>query len=49
MLKLHNIEEEQRIIRDCVKATQDIEKLIDKAYTFLYLSKGFISSTIHSV
>jgi hypothetical protein len=38
-----SVEEEQRIIRDCVKAAKNIESLTNKAYTFLYLSSNFIA------
>jgi hypothetical protein len=36
-------EEEQKIIRDCVKAARDIKSMTDRAYNFLYLSCGFIA------
>jgi hypothetical protein len=36
-------EEEQKIIRDCVKAARNIDDLTDKAYRFLNLSNGFIA------
>jgi hypothetical protein len=36
-------EEEQKIIRDCVKAAGDIKTMTDRAYTFLYLADGFIA------
>jgi hypothetical protein len=36
-------EEEQRIIRDYVKAARNIDDLTDKAYRFLNLSSGFIA------
>jgi hypothetical protein len=42
-LEPFSIEEEQRIIRDCVKAANNIETLTDKAYRFLNLSNGFIA------
>jgi hypothetical protein len=42
-LEPFSIEEEQRIIRDCVKAANNIETLTDKAYRFLNLSSGFIA------
>jgi hypothetical protein len=42
-LEPFSIEEEQRIIRDCVKAANNIEALTDKAYRFLNLSNGFIA------
>jgi hypothetical protein len=38
-----SIEEEQKIIRDCVKAARNIDDLTDKAYRFLNLSNGFIA------
>jgi hypothetical protein len=38
-----SIEEEQKIIRDCVKAANDIETMTDRAYKFLYLANGFIA------
>jgi hypothetical protein len=42
-LEPFSIEEEQRIIRDCVKAANNIKTLTDKAYRFLNLSSGFIA------
>jgi hypothetical protein len=36
-------EEEQKIIRDCVKAAGDITSMSNRAYDFLYLSSGFIA------
>jgi hypothetical protein len=36
-------EEEQKIIRDCVKAARNIDDLTDNAYQFLNLSNGFIA------
>jgi hypothetical protein len=38
-----NMEEEQNIIRDRVKAAGNIETLTDNAYRFLNLSNGFIA------
>jgi len=43
MLKPCNIDEEERIIRDCVKAARNIETMTDRAYHFLYCSNGFIA------
>jgi hypothetical protein len=42
-LEPFSIEEEQKIIRDCVKAARNIDDLTDKAYRFLNLSNGFIA------
>jgi hypothetical protein len=42
-LEPFSVEEEQRIIRDCVKAANNIETLTDKAYRFLNLSNDFIA------
>jgi hypothetical protein len=42
-LEPFSVEEEQRIIRDCVKAGRNIDDLTDKAYRFLNLSSGFIA------
>jgi hypothetical protein len=42
-LEPFSIEEEQRIIRDCVKAANNIEAMTDRAYRFLNLSSGFIA------
>jgi hypothetical protein len=42
-LEPFSVEEEQKIIRDCVKAANNIETLTDKAYRFLNLSNGFIA------
>jgi hypothetical protein len=42
-LESFSIEEEQRIVRDCVKAANSIETLTDEAYWFLNLSNGFIA------
>jgi hypothetical protein len=42
-LEPFSIEEEQRIIRDCVKAANNIDTLTEKAYRFLNLSSGFIA------
>jgi hypothetical protein len=42
-LEPFSIEEEQKIIRDCVKAANNIETMTDKAYRFLNLSNGFIA------
>jgi hypothetical protein len=42
-IELFSVEEEQRIIRDCVKAAKNIESLTKKAYHFLYLSSNFIA------
>jgi hypothetical protein len=42
-LESFSIAEEQRIIRDCVKAANSIDALTDKAYRFLNLSSGFIA------
>jgi hypothetical protein len=36
-------EEEQKIIRDCVKATRDIKSMTDRAYKYLYIAGGFIA------
>jgi hypothetical protein len=38
-----SFEEEQKIIRDCVKAANSIEDMTDKACRFLNLSNGFIA------
>jgi hypothetical protein len=38
-----SVEEEQKIIRDCVKAARNIDGMTDKAYRFLNLSSGFIA------
>jgi hypothetical protein len=38
-----NIEEEQRIIHDCVKAANNIKTMTDRAYRYLYLASGFIA------
>jgi hypothetical protein len=37
------VKEEQKIIRDCVKAVSNIETLTRRAYRFLNLSNGFIA------
>jgi hypothetical protein len=42
-LEPFSVEEEQRIIRDCVKAANNIETLPGNAYRFLNLSSGFIA------
>jgi hypothetical protein len=42
-LEPFSLEEEQKIIRDCVKAARNIDDLTDKAYRFLNLSNGFIA------
>jgi hypothetical protein len=42
-LEPFSIEEEQKIIRDCVKAANNIETMTDRAYRFLNLSSGFIA------
>jgi hypothetical protein len=42
-LEPFSVEEEQKIIRDCVKAAHNIDALTDKAYRFLNLSSGFIA------
>jgi hypothetical protein len=42
-LEPFSVEEEQKIIRDYVKAANNIESLTDKAYRFLNLSSGFIA------
>jgi hypothetical protein len=42
-LELFSVEEEQKIIRDCVKSANTIDALTDKAYRFLNLSSGFIA------
>ena len=42
-LEPFNVEEEQKIIRDCVKAARNIDDLTDKAYRFFNLSSGFIA------
>jgi hypothetical protein len=39
----HNPEEEQKIVRDCVKAANDITAMTNRAYKFLYLAGGFIA------
>jgi hypothetical protein len=39
----HSPEEEQKIIRDCVRAAGDITSMTNRAYDFLYLSSGFIA------
>jgi hypothetical protein len=36
-------EEEQKVIRDCVKAARDIKSMTDRAYKYLYLAGGFIA------
>jgi hypothetical protein len=36
-------EEEQKIIRDCIKAARDIESMTGRAYDFLYSADGFIA------
>jgi hypothetical protein len=38
-----SIEEERKIIRDCVKAADNIEDMTDRAYNFLYGAGGFIA------
>jgi hypothetical protein len=35
-LKPYNTEDEQKIIRDCVKAARNIKSMTDRAYAFLY-------------
>jgi hypothetical protein len=42
-LELFSVEEEQKIVRDCVKGANSIEYMTDKAYRFLNLSNGFIA------
>jgi hypothetical protein len=42
-LEPFSIEEEQKIIRDCVKAARNTETMTDRAYRFLNLSSGFIA------
>jgi hypothetical protein len=42
-LEPFSAEEEQKIIRDCVKAANNIEDMTDRAYRYLYLSSGFIA------
>jgi hypothetical protein len=42
-LEPFSIEEEQKIVRDCVKAAGNIEVMTDRAYRFLNLSSGFIA------
>jgi hypothetical protein len=42
-LEPFGIEEEQNIIRDCVKAAENIEAMTDRACRFLNLSSGFIA------
>jgi hypothetical protein len=42
-LEPFGVDEEQKIIRDCVKAAGNIDTLTDKAYRFLNLSSGFIA------
>jgi hypothetical protein len=42
-LQPHNEKEEQKIIRDCVKAAENIEDMTDRAYHYLYLANGFIA------
>jgi hypothetical protein len=42
-LEPFNVEEEQKIIRDCVKAARNIDDMTDRAYQFLNLSNGFIA------
>jgi hypothetical protein len=41
-LEPFSVEEERRIIRDCVEAANNIDNLTDKAYRFLKHSIGFI-------
>jgi hypothetical protein len=43
MIKPHSIEEEEKIIRDCVKAASDIQSMTDRAYNYLYLANDFIA------
>jgi hypothetical protein len=42
-LEPFSVEEEQRIIHDCVKAARNIDDLTNNAYLFLNLSSGFIA------
>jgi hypothetical protein len=42
-LEPFSVEEEQRIIRDCVKAANNTDTLTDKVYRFLKHSTGFIA------
>jgi hypothetical protein len=39
----HSVDEEQKIVRDCVKAAMNIESMTDRAYHYLYLASGFIA------
>jgi hypothetical protein len=42
-IQRYSPEEEQKVIRDCVKAARDIKSMTDRAYKFLYLSDGFVA------